>query len=106
MRCGVTARSTAKAHPYRSGDFRTMWRTTMAANRRTVTPKSGGGGWTVEGGGPSFMSSTYKTQAEAEAAARADLMSSGGGELVVKGENGRVRSQDTIGRPDPRGSKG
>jgi hypothetical protein len=72
---------------------------------RTVTPKDGGG-WTVEGGGPSLMRSTYKTQAEAEAAARKELLSSGGGELAVKGEDGRVRSQDTIGRPDPRGSKG
>jgi hypothetical protein len=75
------------------------------ANRRTVTPKAGGG-WTVEAGGPSIIKSTYKTQAEAEAAARADLLGSGGGELAVKGDDGRVRSQDTIGRKDPRGSKG
>jgi uncharacterized protein DUF2188 len=74
----------------------------VVRNTRTVTPKAGGG-WTVARG---FEATTYRTQAEAEAAARADLLRSGGGELLVKGEDGRVRSQDTIGRKDPRGSKG
>jgi hypothetical protein len=72
-------------------------------NTRTVTPKAGGGGWTVQGGSDTR---TYATQEQATAAARSDLMASGGGELAIKGEDGRVRSQDTIGRPDPRGSKG
>jgi hypothetical protein len=72
-------------------------------NTRTVTPKAGGGGWTVQGGSSIV---TFRTQQEAEAAARQDLLSSGGGELAVKGEDGRIRSQDTVGRADPRGSKG
>ncbi|HEY3072601.1 MAG TPA: DUF2188 domain-containing protein [Candidatus Limnocylindrales bacterium] len=75
----------------------------MAANRRTVTPKAGGAGWTVTGG---TDAETYPTQAAAQAAAEADLMASGGGEVLVKGEDGRVREQNTIGRPDPRSSKG
>ena len=71
----------------------------MAANRRTVTP-AGDSGWTVDGQG------SYRTQEEAVAAAREELLASGGGELLVKGTDGRVRSQDTIGRADPRSSPG
>jgi hypothetical protein len=66
----------------------------------TVGPKSGGG-WQVTG-----EQQTFKTQRAAEQAARRQLASSGGGELVVKGRDGRVRMQNTIGRPDPRRSKG
>ena len=71
----------------------------MAANRRTVTPRIGEG-WTVDGQG------NYPTQDEATSVARAQLLASGGGELVIKGEDGRIRQQDTIGRPDPHDSKG
>jgi hypothetical protein len=74
----------------------------MAADRRTVTPKSGGV-WTVTGG---TATETYPTQAAAQAAAEADLMASGGGEVLVKGEDGWVRELNMIGRPDPRRSKG
>lgn len=74
----------------------------MAANRRTVGPKSGGG-WQVSGG---TAGGQFRTQAEAERAARQELLSSGGGELVVKGRDGKVRSQNTIGRHDPRKTKG
>lgn len=74
----------------------------MAANRRTVTPKADGG-WTVDGG-PGGQ--THRTQATAEKAARADLMRSGGGELVIKGRDGKVREESTIGRKDPPKSKG
>lgn len=74
----------------------------MAANRRTVGPKTGGG-WQLTGG---EAEQDFPTQEAAEAAARAELMATGGGELLVKGRDGRVRSQDTIGRADPRSSKG
>lgn len=74
----------------------------MAATRRTVTPKAEGG-WTVDGG-PGGQ--THRTQVAAEKAARADLMRSGGGELVIKGRDGKVRDQSTIGRKDPPKSKG
>jgi hypothetical protein len=74
----------------------------MAATRRTVTPKAEGG-WMVDGG-PGGQ--THRTQAAAEKAARADLVRSGGGELVIKGRDGKVRDQSTIGRKDPRNSKG
>jgi hypothetical protein len=75
----------------------------MEANRRTVTPEAGGDGWTVAGG---TDTETYPTQAAGQAAAEADLMATGGGEVLIKGEDGRIREQNTIGRPDPRGSKG
>ncbi len=41
-------------------------------------------------------SSTHDTQSDAEAAARNMLKNQGGGELVTKGRNGRIRSKDTI----------
>jgi hypothetical protein len=68
--------------------------------RVTVGPKSGGG-WQVTGD-----DQTYRTQANAERAARRQLGTSGGGELVLKGRVGRVRLQNTIGQPDLRRSKG
>ena len=68
--------------------------------RVTVGPTSGGG-WQVSG-----QSQTYKTQSEAARAAREALMKSDGGELVIKGRDGKVREQNTIGRKDPRMSKG
>ena len=68
--------------------------------RVTVGPKAGGG-WQVTG-----EDQTYKTQAEPEQAARKQLGSAGGGELVVEGRDGRIRMQNTIDRPDPRRSRG
>jgi hypothetical protein len=69
-------------------------------SRETVGPKSGGG-WQMSG-----RSQTYKTQIEAARAAREALMKSDGGELVIKGRDGKIREQNTIGRKDPRRSKG
>ena len=70
--------------------------------RITIGPKKGGG-WEATG---ARRSQEFRTQAEAETAARAELLATGGGELAVKGRSGRVRSQNTVGRKDPRGSKG
>jgi hypothetical protein len=68
--------------------------------RVTVGPKAGGV-WQVSG-----QSHAYRTQAEAVKAARAELTGSGGGELVIQGRDGKVREQNTVGRTDPRISKG
>jgi hypothetical protein len=68
--------------------------------RATVGPKAGDS-WQVSGDRRDF-----DTQREAVAAARRQLQGSGGGEIVVKGRDGRVRMQNTIGRPNPRKSKG
>ena len=40
--------------------------------------------------------SLHDTQAVAEKAARAMLKNSGGGELITKGRDGKIRSKDTI----------
>jgi hypothetical protein len=40
--------------------------------------------------------SLHETQHEAEVAARETLRNSGGGELITKGLDGRIRSKDTI----------
>jgi hypothetical protein len=68
--------------------------------RVTVVPSTGGG-WQVDG-----ESREFDTQGDAIAAARRQLEQGGGGELVIKGRDGRVREQNTVGRSDPRSSKG
>ncbi len=74
----------------------------MPANRRTVGPKVGGG-WEITGGpAPTVV----PTQDNGIAEAKRQLHETGGGELVIKGRDGRIRAQNTIGRPDPRRSKG
>lgn len=41
-------------------------------------------------------SSIHKTQQDAIDAARSIFKRQGGGELIVKGQNGKIRSKDTI----------
>lgn len=74
-------------------------------NTRTVTPH--GDDWTVDKPGATRVSSRHDTQAEAIDAARGYLSNEGGGELKIKGANGRVRAQDTVPNGnDPRSSRG
>jgi hypothetical protein len=54
------------------------------------------GSWANKLNGSDRASSLHDTQRAAEAAARQMLRHSGGGELTTKGENGRIRSKDTI----------
>lgn len=80
----------------------------MANNprRRDVTPSSKGG-WDVREPGSSRASSHHDTQQKAIDAGRRVLKNQGGGELRIKGRDGRVREQDTVPRGnDPRRSKG
>lgn len=42
------------------------------------------------------VSSTHSTQKEAAAAAKEMLHNQGGGELTLKGTDGKIRSKDTI----------
>ena len=77
----------------------------MAPSKRTVTPHPEG--WSVEKPGASRASSVHSTQQEAIDAARGYLQREGGGELAIKGRDGRVRDQDTIPPGnDPRRSPG
>lgn len=46
-------------------------------------------------------SSVHRTQKEAENTAREMLRHQGGGELTTMGRDHKIRSKDTISRPDP-----
>jgi hypothetical protein len=65
------------------------------ATNRTVF-KRPDGNWENKKNSSERASSLHKTQKEAESAARRMLGNQGGGELTVKGVNGRIRSKDTI----------
>lgn len=67
----------------------------MARNDRTVSRRPDGQ-WANKKDGNDRASSLHDTQRAAERAAHRMLAESGGGELKVKGEDGRIRSKDTI----------
>lgn len=46
-------------------------------------------------------SSLHKTQGDANSTAREMLKNQGGGELTTMGRDHRIRSKDTIAKPDP-----
>jgi hypothetical protein len=78
----------------------------MPRNDRTVSQRDDGS-WANKKDGAERASSLHNTQAQAVNAARAQLKESGGGELKVKGEDGKIRSKDTIPPAvDPRRTKG
>ncbi len=65
----------------------------MAKNKHVV---KAGTGWEVKTEGKKQATSTHKTQAAAEARAKKDLASKGGGEVVLHGRDGRIRDKDTV----------
>lgn len=65
------------------------------ANSRMVFRRSDGT-WVNQLSGAEKASSLHNTQKEAENAARSMLKNSGGGELITKGLDGKIRSKDTI----------
>ena len=62
---------------------------------RTVSRRSDGT-WENKRNDASRPSTVHTTQSDAEATARRMLGNQGGGELSVKGVNGKIRSKDTI----------
>lgn len=72
-----------------------------SAQQAFVVPD--GNNWSVKVRG-TRVAGPYSLQSDAIRAARQWLLNNGGGELVVQGEDGRIRQKDTIGRPDPRGN--
>lgn len=64
-------------------------------NDRTVSQRPNGE-WANKRDGAQRAASLHKTQKQAEDAARRQIHQDGGGELKTKGENGRIRSKDTI----------
>jgi hypothetical protein len=67
----------------------------MAKNNRTVSKRSDGQ-WANKKDGAERATSLHSTQNAAENAARQALRQTGGGELVTKTEDGKIRSKDTI----------
>ena len=66
-----------------------------------------GDGWSVFDPDASRASAVEPTQAAAQQRARDILANRGGGEMRTRGEDGKIRAQDTI-KPgnDPRRSRG
>lgn len=67
---------------------------------RTVYRKNDGS-WVNKRNDADRASSVHRTQKDAEHAAREMLKNQGGGELITHGVDGKIRSKDTIARPDP-----
>lgn len=67
----------------------------MGPNRRIVQPRSDGQ-WEVVKPGADRASAVTDTQAAAIDRARDILGNDGGGELTIKGRNGRIRDSDTV----------
>lgn len=69
--------------------------------------EKGRGVWSVKRVGASRVSKTFATQAEAAKQAKVYADRSGGGEVNVhKKEANQVRDKRTIGKEDPRSTKG
>ena len=68
----------------------------MSRNRDRTISRRADGTWENKRNDASRASSVHGTQADAIDAARGMLGNQGGGELSVKGRNGRIRSKDTI----------
>lgn len=67
----------------------------MGKNDRTVSRRSDGN-WANKKDGASRAAGLHRTQAEAAKEAKEMLQNSGGGELKIKNEQGKIRSKDTI----------
>ncbi|MDB5388766.1 MAG: hypothetical protein JWM11_4412 [Planctomycetaceae bacterium] len=67
----------------------------MKPNRRIVQEHNGGG-WEVKAPRADRASSTHSTQGEAIDRARQILTNTGGGELTIKGRDGKIRDSDTV----------
>lgn len=74
----------------------------MSKKNQHVVPHSGG--WAVKGAGNQKASSVHPTQREAIGAAR-DIARNQGSEMLIHGENGRIRERNTYGN-DPFPPKG
>jgi hypothetical protein len=65
------------------------------ANTRMVYRRSDGD-WVNKRNDSDRASSVHSTQKDALKAARENLINQGGGELITKGIDGKIRSKDTI----------
>ena len=72
----------------------------MAKNDRTVSQRKDGK-WANKRDGAKKAASLHDRQSDAAKSAKKNLLNSGGGELKIKGTDGKIRSKDTIGKKDP-----
>ena len=68
----------------------------MSKDRDRMVYKRSDGTWLNKRNDSDKASSLHNTQKEAEEAARRMLENQGGGELITKGLDGKIRSKDTI----------
>ncbi len=68
----------------------------MSKDRDRMVYRREDGQWANERNDAGKASSLHNTQGAAEQAAREMLQNQGGGELTVKGLDGKIRSKDTI----------
>ncbi|HPG39672.1 MAG TPA: DUF2188 domain-containing protein [bacterium] len=68
----------------------------MSKGRDRMVFKRTDGKWENKRNNADRASSLHDTQKEAEQAAREMLKNQGGGELITKGVDGKIRSKDTI----------
>ena len=68
----------------------------MAKKTDRIVFRNDDGDWVNRRLGAARAGSVHDTQAEAERAARSMLESAGGGELITKGRDGKIRSKDTV----------
>ncbi len=78
----------------------------MSKKNGRMVYRNADGTWSNKRVGATRAASNHRTQAEAEATAKAMLKKAGGGELTVKAVDGKIRSKDTIAPGnDPRSVK-
>jgi hypothetical protein len=71
-------------------------------SRRSIhVTQAPSGGWRVKPAGAQRATAIKPTQAGAEKAAKDLARRTGGAEVITHRPDGRIRSSDTIGRPDP-----
>jgi hypothetical protein len=63
---------------------------------RTIYKRKSDGKWVNKRDDSQRASSLHNTQQKAENAGRKNLQNQGGGELKIKGLDGKIRSKDTI----------
>jgi Uncharacterized protein conserved in bacteria (DUF2188) len=68
----------------------------MSKDQDRTVYRNSDGDWVNKRNSASRAASLHRTQKDAENAAREMLQHSGGGELTMKGKDGKIRSKDTI----------
>jgi hypothetical protein len=74
---------------------------TVSKRNQRLVYRRDDGMWVNKRAGAERATGAHHTQRAAAAQAKRSLLKEGGGELTILGENGRIRSKDTIGRRDP-----